>query len=83
MRLLVGLLMLLASFASMRAEGAISIEALLKSGWQIAGYTAAGDNRSTFILFRHPERTHLVTCRVGYDVTRSPRTYVKLRYRVG
>jgi hypothetical protein len=49
-----------------------SIGELLKSGWQIAGYTNAVDNRSTFILFKHPNETHLVQCRVGYDVTREP-----------
>jgi hypothetical protein len=52
-----------------------SITDLLKTGWQIAGYSQAFDNRSTFILFRHPEQTYLVQCRVGYDVTRSPSVY--------
>jgi hypothetical protein len=53
----------------------LAIEELLKTGWQIAGYSQAFDNRSTFILFRHPEQTYLVQCRVGYDVTRSPSVY--------
>ena len=52
-----------------------AIEDLLKGGWQVAGYSQAFDNRSTFILFRHPEQTYLVQCRVGYDVTRSPSVY--------
>ena len=52
-----------------------AITDLLKTGWQIAGYSQAFDNRSTFILFRHPEQTYLVQCRVGYDVTRSPSVY--------
>jgi hypothetical protein len=52
-----------------------AIEDLLKTGWQVAGYSQAFDNRSTFILFRHPEQTYLVQCRVGYDVTRSPSVY--------
>jgi hypothetical protein len=52
-----------------------AIEDLLKTEWQIAGYSQAFDNRSTFILFRHPEQTYLVQCRVGYDVTRSPSVY--------
>ena len=52
-----------------------SIEELLKTGWQIAGYSQAFDNRSTFILFRHPDQPYLVQCRVGYDVTRNPSTY--------
>jgi len=51
------------------------ISDLLKNGWQIAGYSQAFDNRSTFILFRHPEQSYLVQCRVGYDVTRSPSVY--------
>jgi hypothetical protein len=47
----------------------------LKTGWQIAGYSQAFDNRSTFILFRQPDEIYLVQCRVGYDVTRTPSTY--------
>jgi hypothetical protein len=46
----------------------------LKEGWQIAGYSQAFE-RSTFILFRHPDQAYLVQCRVGYDVTRKPPTY--------
>lgn len=49
-----------------------TIETLLKSGWQIAGYTGAVDNWSTFILFRHPDQPYLVQCRAGYDATREP-----------
>lgn len=52
-----------------------SIEELLKTGWQIAGYSQAFDNRSTFILFHNPDQSYLVQCRVGYDVTRNPSTY--------
>ena len=69
-------LMLAASTAAaepQEAGGKISIEELLKSGWQIAGYTGAVDNWSTFILLRHPSETHLIQCRAGYDVTREPR----------
>ena len=51
-----------------------TIEGLLKGGWQIAGYTGAMDNWSTFILFRHPDQPYLVQCRSGYDVTRQQRT---------
>lgn len=53
----------------------ISIEELLSAGWEIAGYTSTFDNRSAFILFKHPNESYLVQCRAGYDVTRSPRTY--------
>jgi hypothetical protein len=69
-------LMLAASTAAaepQEAGGKISIEELLKSGWQIAGYTGAVDNWSTFILLRHPSETHLIQCRAGYDVPREPR----------
>ena len=52
-----------------------SFEELLKTGWQIAGYSQAFDNRSTFILFRNPDQSYLVQCRVGYDVTRTPSAY--------
>ena len=50
-----------------------TIEALLKDGWQIAGYTGADDGWSAFILLRHPNQQHLVQCRAGYDVTREKR----------
>jgi hypothetical protein len=49
-----------------------TIEGLLKAGWQIAGYTGAVDNWSTFVLFRHPDQSYLVQCRAGYDATREP-----------
>ena len=42
------------SFAA--PEENISIETLLKAGWQIAGYTSTLDSRSAFILFRHAGR---------------------------
>ena len=50
----------------------IAVETLLKGGWQVAGYTSTLDDRSAFILFRHPDETHLVQCRPSYDVTRTP-----------
>ena len=49
----------------------ITIEDLLKQGWQIAGYTGAVDNWSTFVLL--PGETHLIQCRLCYDVTRELR----------
>jgi hypothetical protein len=54
------------------SEENISIETLLKAGWQIAGYTSTLDSRSAFILFRHQDETYLVQCRASYDVTRTP-----------
>ena len=60
---------------STAAEDGPAIGELLKTGWQIAGYSQAFDNRSTFILFRHPDQLYLVQCRVDYDVTRTPSTY--------
>lgn len=56
-------------------EGAITIEQLLKSGWEVAGFASNADNRSTFILFRNPGQTYLVQCLAGYDVTREPRVF--------
>jgi hypothetical protein len=56
-------------------EPAGSIEQLLKSGWEVAGYSSNSDNRSTFILFKNPSQSYLVQCLAGYDVTRSPRTF--------
>jgi hypothetical protein len=52
----------------------VSVEALLKSGWQVAGYASASNNRA-FILFRHPNESYLVQCLAGYDVTRRPPVY--------
>ena len=81
MRKLVGLLSALAASVATFAFPAsihaapkenIAIETLLKGGWQIAGYTSTLDDRSAFILFRHPDETYLVQCRASYDVTRTP-----------
>jgi hypothetical protein len=57
---------------SATAEESTTIAALLKDGWQIAGYASTFDTRSAFILFRHPDETYLVQCRASYDVTRTP-----------
>jgi hypothetical protein len=67
-----GALALLASPAV--GEDNISIETLLKGGWQIAGYAAANQLavESAMILLRHPTEPYLVQCRASYDVTRSP-----------
>jgi hypothetical protein len=65
----------LSANVSTAAEDGPAIGELLKTGWQIAGFSQAFDNRSTFILFRHPNELYLVQCRVGYDVTRSPSVY--------
>jgi hypothetical protein len=51
----------------------VTIEGLLKSGWQIAGYSDTADGWSAFILLRHPEQSYLVQCRAGYDVMREKR----------
>ncbi len=56
-------------------EHAITVEQLLKSGWQIAGYASNSDSRSTFILFKNPGQTYLVQCLTGYDVTREHRVF--------
>lgn len=53
-----------------------SIEQLLKSGWQVAGYTSTFDNRSAMILLKHTSESYLVQCLAGYDVQRTPRVYV-------
>jgi hypothetical protein len=65
----------LSATISSEAEDNPSIEELLKTGWRVAGYSQAFDNRSTFILFSNPDQPYLVQCRVGYDVTRNPSTY--------
>jgi hypothetical protein len=63
------------SWLATAADEPGTIEDLLKGGWQIAGYTGAFDERSAFILFKHPSETYLVQCRAGYDVTREPREF--------
>ena len=62
-------------------DAVISIEELLKSGWEIAGYASNLDSRTTFILFKKAGENSLVQCLVGYDVTRSPRV-VRNCYRL-
>ncbi len=57
-------------------DGKPSIEQLLKSGWQVAGYTSTFDNRSAMILLKHSTESYLVQCLAGYDVQRTPRVYV-------
>ena len=56
-------------------DPSITVEQLLKSGWQIAGYASNSDSRSTFILFKNPGQTYLVQCLTGYDVTREHRVF--------
>jgi hypothetical protein len=70
-----GLALLTLSANSLSAAEGPTIEELLKGGWEVAGYSQAFDNRSTFILFRNAKETYLVQCRVGYDVTRKPSVY--------
>jgi len=52
----------------------ISIETLLKDGWEIAGYAASNQFavESAMILLRHEGESYLVQCRGSFDVTRSP-----------
>jgi hypothetical protein len=52
----------------------ISIETLLKAGWQIAGYATSNQAavESALILLRHQDESYLVQCLASYDVTRSP-----------
>jgi hypothetical protein len=71
----IGCALALSSALAAAEDETISIGALLQSGWQIAGYTGAFDERSAFILFKHPSESYLVQCRAGYDVTRQPREF--------
>ncbi len=50
----------------------LTIEGLVRAGWEVAGYVAVSDNRS-LILFRHKELKYLVQCSVLVDVMRNPR----------
>ncbi len=77
----VAILLLIAAADLARAQqddatkGSVTIEDLLKSGWDVAGFASNVDNRSTFILFKKAGEDHLVQCLAGYDVTRNPRTF--------
>ena len=71
---LVIVLVLLAAPALAATDENISIETLIKAGWQIAGYAAANQSavESALILLRNANESFLVQCRASYDVTRSP-----------
>jgi hypothetical protein len=68
------LALLLAAPAVAATDENISMETLLKDGWQVAGYAAAnqGAVESAMILLRHANQSYLVQCRGSFDVTRSP-----------
>ena len=68
------LALLLAAPAVAATDENISIETLLKDGWQIAGYAASNQFavESAMILLRHEGESYLVQCRGSFDVTRSP-----------
>lgn len=55
-----------------RADDIVSVEGLLKDGWEIAGYASNFEGRS-LILFKHKEKPYLAQCSVLYDVTRTNR----------
>ena len=68
------LALLLAAPTVAATDENISMETLLKDGWQVAGYAAANQFavESAMILLRHANQSYLVQCRGSYDVTRSP-----------
>lgn len=45
----------------------LTVEQLLKSGWQVVGFAGAAGTRTALVLFRHPTETFLVQCLTGYD----------------
>ena len=55
------------------AASPLTVELLLKDGWEIVGYAGTLDVRATLILFRRKDTAHLVQCSILYDVTRNPR----------
>lgn len=63
-----------AQVAPGQAQGG-RIEALLKDGWEVAGYVSAWENRS-LILLRHKSHDYLVQCSILIDVTRNPRQVI-------
>ena len=55
------------------ADASLSVEQLLKDGWEVVGYVGTADVRSTVILFRNKAQPFLVQCSTFFDVTRNPR----------
>ena len=41
------------------AEPPLTVQGLMAEGWEIAGYASGYDNRTSLILFRHPEPLNL------------------------
>ncbi len=76
MRLVVHFVMILAPALAAAAEPPLTIEGLLRDGWEIAGYASGYDNRTSLILFRLSGRNALVQCGILYDVTRNPHTVI-------
>lgn len=54
------------------ADPPLSVEALLKDGWEITGFASNFEGRS-LILFKHKDKGYLAQCSVLYDVTRANR----------
>lgn len=54
------------------ASTSLTVENLLKDGWEIAGYASNFEGRS-LILFKHKDKPYLAQCSVLYDVTRANR----------
>ena len=75
MRALFALATILAAVPA-AADEPPTIEKLLASGWEIAGYASGYDNRTSLILFRNPSVNALVQCGILFDVTRFPHTIV-------
>jgi hypothetical protein len=55
--------------------GDLTVESLLKDGWEIAGFASNFEGRS-LILFKHKDKGYLAQCSVLYDVTRSNRVVI-------
>jgi len=59
--------------ASCQPAGAqgLTIEQLLKDGWEIAGFAPAQYVLGSVMLFKHKDRNYFVQCSAVYDATRS------------
>ena len=70
------LALLLAAPAVAATDENISMETLLKDGWQdcrLRGGQSVCCQSGRMILLRHADQSYLVQCRASFDVTRSPR----------
>jgi hypothetical protein len=78
MRFVVAFSAFLFASAALAAETPVplSIGELLAQGWEMGGFAAANDNRTSLLVFRKAGATSLVQCSTHYDPSRTPMTVI-------